>query len=113
MPNGTQKINGIEYVYTYDSKWNSCKKYGTHKRNYIGKMVDGVFVPNKKYLLQIELDRIKSNSSASVVEPVKEYKRTFYGATYLFDEIGKKLGIVEDLKKCFPDSYEQILSIAY
>lgn len=75
--------------------------------------MDGVFVPNKKYLLQIELEKIKNNSSASVAEPVKEYKRTFYGATYLFDAIGKKLGIVEDLKKCFPDTYEQILSIAY
>jgi transposase len=113
MPNGTQTINGIEYVYTYDSKWNSGKKYGTHTRNYIGKMVDGVFVPNKKYILQAELDKIKSNSSASVPRPVKECKRTFYGATYLFDAIGKKLGIVEDLKKCFPGSYEQILSIAY
>jgi len=39
--------------------------------------------------------------------------RGFYGATYLFDAIGEKLGITADLKKCFPDNYKQILSIAY
>ena len=27
--------------------------------------------------------------------------------------IGEKLGIVDDLKKCFPDTYQQVLSIAY
>jgi hypothetical protein len=39
--------------------------------------------------------------------------RYFYGATYLFDQIGEKLGITADLRKCFPDTYQQILSIAY
>ena len=40
-------------------------------------------------------------------------KRSFYGATYLFDKIGELLGITADLKACFPESYKQILSIAY
>jgi len=30
-----------------------------------------------------------------------------------FDSIGEKLGIVKDLKNCFPESYKQILSLAY
>jgi len=37
----------------------------------------------------------------------------FYGAAYLFDEIGKKTGLTEDIKACFPDMYKLILSIAY
>lgn len=111
MSKGIQKINGVEYVYEYDSTWNSDKKYGTHKRNYIGKMVDGVFVPNKKFMLQQELEAEKKKSPGSV--PATGCKRSFYGATYLFDAIGDKLGVTADLKKCFPDSYEQILSIAY
>jgi hypothetical protein len=37
----------------------------------------------------------------------------FYGATYLLDAIGNKLGIIDDLRKCFPDIWLQILSIAY
>ena len=45
--------------------------------------------------------------------PVAEATRSFYGATYLFDCIGNSLDIAEDLKKCFPDTYRQILSVAY
>ena len=55
VPRGSQVINGTEYIYEYDSSWNKEKKYGTHKRNYIGKMVDGFFVPNKKHLIEMEL----------------------------------------------------------
>ena len=39
--------------------------------------------------------------------------RTFYGATYLFDRIGEKLGITNDLKLSFPDSYKKLLSLVY
>jgi len=111
MPRGVQKINGVEYVYEYDSTWNVDKKYGTHKRNYIGKMVDGVFMPNKKYSLQQELEVEKKKSPGPVA--TTQSKRSFYGTTYLLDAIGEKLGIVDDLKKCFPDTYQQMLSIAY
>ncbi len=109
MPRGTQVINGTEYVYEYDSTWDKGKKYGTHKRNYIGKIVDGEFVPNKKYRLQIELEESKKRGPV----PVTECKRRFYGATYLFDAIGEKLGVSADLKKCFPETYKKILSVAY
>lgn len=40
-------------------------------------------------------------------------KRSFFGATYLLNAIGKKLGIISDLKACFPDIYQKILSISY
>jgi hypothetical protein len=29
MPRGTQFINGTEYVFDSDSKWNADKRYGT------------------------------------------------------------------------------------
>lgn len=109
MPRGTQVINGTEYVYEYDSTWDKGKKYGTHKRNYIGKIVDGEFVPNKKYRLQMELEESKKRGPV----PATECKRRFYGATYLFDAIGEKLGVSTDLKKCFPETYKKILSVAY
>ena len=44
-------------------------------------------------------------------EPIT--KRSYYGATYLFTEIIKGLGVWQDLKECFPQQYTQILSIAY
>lgn len=40
-------------------------------------------------------------------------KRLYCGATHVFNEIGKKTGVTDDLRQCFPDTYKQILSIAY
>lgn len=111
MPRGTQIINGVEYVYEYDSTWDTNKKYGTHKRTYIGKNVNGVFVLNKIYQLQNELQEATKKRPGSVA--AEKSNRSFYGATYLFDAIGEKLGITQDLKKCFPETWTQILSIAY
>jgi len=111
MPRRTQNVNGTDYVYEYDTSWLADKKYATHTRKYIGKMVDGVFVANKKYLLEQRLEEVQSKATDE--ETIAVLHRTFCGATWLFDEIGIKLGITEDLKICFPDSWKQILSIAY
>ena len=37
----TQIINGREYAYIDTPFWNSTKKRGDHKRDYIGKVVNG------------------------------------------------------------------------
>jgi Transposase DDE domain len=111
MPRGTQIIKGTEYVFESDSKWNADKQYGTHKRTYIGKMVDGVFVPSTRHKLQTALDAATQASPGPV--PITASARTFFGATYLFDAIGEKLGITEDVQSCFPEFWKQILSIAY
>ncbi|MDR1165513.1 MAG: IS1634 family transposase [Deltaproteobacteria bacterium] len=37
----------------------------------------------------------------------------FFGATYLLDQIGNKLGLIDDLKQCFPENWNKLLSIAY
>ena len=112
MRRGTQIINGVEYVYEDCAYWDPAKKRGTHKRNYIGKNVDGKFVPNKKFRLQMELDAAKAAVKPGPV-PALECRRTFYGATYLLNAISEKIGVTQDLKVCFPDSYHEILSLAY
>jgi hypothetical protein len=64
MARRTQTINGTAYVYDeIDTHWVADKKYGTRKRKYIGKMVDGLFVPNKNYLLQQALDTVQHKES--------------------------------------------------
>ena len=40
-------------------------------------------------------------------------KRYYFGATYLLDQVGKELGIIDDLKQCFPNTYKMMLSIVY
>lgn len=106
----SQKIQDKVYVYIDRPFWNPDKRRGEHKRDCIGKIVDGQFSPNKKYLLQLQ-------EEAKVVKPgpvpTADCKRQFYGATYLLDRIGEKLGITDDLKACFPNLYKQIMSISY
>jgi len=109
MPRGKQFINGTEYVYDYFPKWDKDKGYSTSDRDYIGKMVDGVFVPNKRYRLRMALEEAESKNTV----PPETFSRVFHGATHLFDAVGERTGVAEDLKKCFPETYKQILSLAY
>lgn len=106
------KKNGITYAYESTPYWDKEKQQGRSKRKCIGHVEPetGEIIPN----------RPKDNGSSKETgikkrgpKPTEHCKRTFYGATYLFDEIGGKLGVTEDLRKCFPDTYEKILSVAY
>ena len=112
MPRSTQVINGREYVYEYVSVWNKEKRRSEQKREYLGRMIDGEFVPNKRHLLREELTQEREQRKRGPV-PVAECRRTFAGATYLFNRIGKEIGVEADLKSCFPGIYKEILSLAY
>src|SRR6187455_2952447 len=103
------KKNGVTYVYESSGYWDKEKQQSRNIRKCIGKIdpVTGKVIPSKK-----------SNHDEAFVPkpgpvPSVACKRSFYGATYLFNAIGEKLGITDDLKRCFPESYKQILSIAY
>lgn len=103
------KKNGITYVYESTGYWDKEKQQARNHRKCIGKLdpVTGEFIPSKR-LKESQIPHVKPGPV-----PFTECKRTFYGSTYLFDAIGQKLGIHDDLKRCFPDSFEKILSIAY
>jgi len=106
------KKSGITYAYESTPYWDKEKQQGRSKRRCIGHVdsTTGEIVPNRPK----ENDNSKETGVRKRGPKPTEYcKRTFYGATYLFDEIGRKLGITEDLKKCFPVMYKKILSIAY
>lgn len=108
----TDKRSGITYAYQSISFWDKEKKQSRARRTLIGRYDNetGKIVPtdgrNKKKAKEKEAetrDKAVINSA----------HRSFYGATYLLDAIGEKLGITQDLKQCFPDEYKQILSLAY
>jgi transposase len=105
------KKNQTIYVYESIGYWDKAKKQGRNTKTCIGKMIDNQFVPNNQYLLREELESIKNTKPGPV--PETRFSRTFSGATYLFNAIGEKKGIADDLQICFPDSYKQILSLAY
>ena len=108
----TDKRSGITYAYQSISFWDKEKKQSRARRTLIGRYDNetGKIVPtdgrNKKKAKEKEAE----TRGKAVINSAH---RSFYGATYLLDAIGEKLGITQDLKQCFPDEYKQILSLAY
>ena len=108
----TDKRSGITYAYQSTSFWDKEKKQSRARRTLIGRYDNetGKIVPtdgrNKKKAKEKEAE----TRGKAVINSAH---RSFYGATYLLDAIGEKLGITQDLKQCFPDEYKQILSLAY
>ena len=113
MPYSTQTINGREYAYKYKSVWNKEKQRSEQKRDYLGRIIDGKLVPNKRQVLKEELAKEKVSTTKHGPVPARECRRLFSGATYLFDRIGADLEIDEDLRSCYPEIYKEIQSLAY
>jgi transposase len=105
------KQNGVTYVYESVGYWDKEKKQARNRRKCIGKLdpATGEIIPSHK----IDLADLASQARKRGPQPTLESKRRFYGATYLFDAIGEKLGVTRDLQQYFPDIYQQILSLSY
>ena len=108
------KRSGITYIYESTSYWDKEKQQPRSKRKLIGRLdpVTGEILPTDGR--GKHRDQTKSDVPAKRGPvPVIQTERLFYGATYLFDQIGTVTGVTADLKTCFPNTYKQILSIAY
>lgn len=107
------KRSGITYAYESISHWDKEKKQSRAKRTLIGRLDEqtGKIVPTSG----TRKAKAEPKTPAAKPGPVPnlDVSRLFCGATYLFDAIGEDLGIIADLKACFPKSYKKILSIAY
>ena len=107
------KITGITYVYENKSYWDKEKQQSRAKRTLIGKLdpQTGQVLPTRTY------KRKSEKASEAPVKPgpvpITKVQRSFYGASYLLDQIGKTTGVMQDLKACFPDAFKKILSIVY
>lgn len=109
------KQTGITYAYHNESYWDKEKKQSRAKRTLIGKVdpETGDIVPTRPYQKKKMMSDIPSIPSKSGPIPITHMKRKFFGAAYLLDQIGEQTGVTADLKACFPDTYQQMLSIAY
>ena len=107
----TNKQTGITYAYENKAYWDKEKKQSRANRKLIGKVDPntGEIIPTRAYNKK-EADTVEVKPGPV---PITQIRRTFYGASYLFDQIGKQTGVYEDLKATFPSYYKQILSIAY
>jgi transposase len=106
----TNKKTGITYAYESISFWDKDKQQSRAKRKCIGRvdLETQKIIPTRKRKTPTIGEKAKRGPV-----PITLATRCFYGATYFFDRIGEDTGVIEDLKVCFPDSYRQILSIAY
>lgn len=106
----TNKKTGVTYAYESISYWDKEKQQSRAKRKCIGRVDPETkkIIPTHKKKRQVVRRKSKQGPAPSLLAT-----RNFYGATYLFDRIGKNTGVTEDLNTCFPDSYRKILSIAY
>ena len=106
----TNKKTGVTYAYESISYWDKEKQQSRAKRKCIGR-VD----PETQKVISTRKRKTPTSGEKAKRGPVPITRtaRSFYGATYLFDRIGEDTGVIEDLKRCFPESYQQILSIAY
>jgi transposase len=106
------KRSGITYAYKSISYWDKERQQSRARRTLIGRVDDqtGEIVPTDG---RNRRNKEKTPNAKPGPVPFVETTRLFYGATYLLDAIGERLGVAEDLKKCFPKTYQQILSIAY
>ena len=104
------KTNGTTYVYESENYWDREKKQSRSKRVCVGKLdVEGNFIPSARFNKPLPESMVPKQGPV----PATHTRRLYYGATYLLDQIGEKLGITADLKKCFPNSYRQMLSVVY
>jgi len=110
---------GVTYAYESTSYWDKAKKQSRSRRKLIGIVgpeTDEIKPTTKKKrdpTKPAETPNLKEMAVPSAGTPRLYARRTFYGATYLLDKIGESTGVEDDLEACFPNTYKQILSIAY
>jgi hypothetical protein len=106
----TNRKTGITYAYESIAYWDRDKQQSRARRKCIGR-VD----PETKAIVSTRKRKTPPLGEKPKRGPVSITwtARCFYGATYLFDRIGEDTGVMEDLETCFPESYRQLLSIAY
>lgn len=106
------KKTGAVYVYESEGYWDKEKQQARNRRICIGKIdpETGGIIPSKRML---EIEEGGGYPASRGRKPSLECKRLFCGATHLFDRIGERIGVTEDLRHCFPETWRQILSVAY
>ena len=108
------KRSGITYAYEATYHWDKDKQQSRCKRKLIGRVDEetGEIVPTD--------GRCRKDKATVVKKPAKRgpvaatgSRHLYFGATYLLEYFSEEIGLTTDLKACFPDTYKQILSIAF
>lgn len=106
------KRSGITYAYESVAYWDKEKHQSRAHRKLIGRVSETGEIVQTDGRCRHDVSSLKKTRRRGPV-PMMQIQRSFYGATYLLDEIGAQTGVAQDLRQCFPDTHRQILSIAY
>jgi len=87
-----QNVRGRIYLYSVESYWDKAKKQPRQRRTYIGK---------------------KENGSEATVPKSECHDAKEFGNIFLLRGIAEKIGLVDDLKAVFPETWQEILALAY
>ncbi|EQD32958.1 transposase IS4 family protein, partial [mine drainage metagenome] len=103
--NHVNKKTGVTYVYEYTPYWDKEKKQARNTQVCIGKIdaVSGQFVPSKRL----------APSQAAARDTAVTASAEVIGPSLILDAVTERLGLGKLLKACFPQTYQQILTMAY
>jgi transposase len=103
--NVINKRTGVTYVYESNSYWDKEKQQPRNKRTCIGKLdpETGAFIPSK---------RLKPAQLATS-DPVVTASTEIIGPSVILNSVTEKFGLDKLLKSCFPDTWQQILTMAH
>jgi len=91
-------------VYESVSVWDKEKKQCRNKKTCIGKLdANGLFIPSKRLI----------GEQAAVRDPVVTASAQIVGPSIILDTITKQLSLGKLLKFCFPETWQQIITMAY
>jgi transposase len=105
LVNVINKNTGVTYVYESQSYWDKEKQKPRNKRICIGKLDPGSgnFIPSKRLKPKQPIDN----------PPVVTASAEIIGPSLILNEITAEFGLDKLLQSCFPDTYRQILTMAY
>ena len=101
-----RKPNGAAYLYAVESYWDKEKKQPRNKQVCLGRIDEGtgeVIPSNRK-------QRTEKRAAAA---PDVTASAKVYGPYLLLTKLAKDMGLAAALKKSFPNTHEEILSLAY
>ena len=100
------KPNGTRYLYAVESYWDKELKQGRNKQVCLGRIDEetGEVIPS---------ERKKRTVQRAVAAPGVTASTKVYGPYLLLTKLAKDTGLTAALKKSFPDTYEEVSSLAF
>ena len=101
-----KKSNGAAYLYAVKSYWDKEKKQARNKQVCLGRLNEetGEVMPSSR--------RQRTEKRAAAAPDVTASTKV-YGPHLLLTKLAKDTGLTATLKKSFPDTYKEILSLAF